>query len=73
MTLVPGGDLPFGIKRVVTEEAVMKYPRRLLRLARSLRRGLHGFGDPPPQERMYISVLLYLILPLASVNFIRGT
>ena len=61
MALVPGGGLPFGIKRMITGEAVLKYLRRLLRLARSLRRGLRGVGDPsPPQERMYILVLLYL-------------
>ena len=52
--------MPFGIKRMITGEAVLKYLRRLLRLARSLRRGLRGVGDPPPQERMYISELLYL-------------
>ena len=45
---------------MITGEAVLKYLRRLLRLARSLRRGLRGVGDPPPQERMYISVLLNL-------------
>ena len=63
MALVPGGGLPFGIKRIITGAAALKYLRRLLRLARSLRRGLRGVGGPslpPPQERVHISVLLYL-------------
>ena len=47
------GGLPFGIKRMITREAVLKYLRRLLRLARSLRRGLRGVGGPslPPGPR----------------------
>ena len=75
---MPVGDLPFGTKKMITGEAVLKYLRRLLRLARSLRRGLRGVGDPfpPPPKSAYIYVFQYFstfILPLASVNFIRGT
>ena len=71
MALVPGG-LPFGTKRMITGEAVLKYLRRLLRLARSLRRGLRGVGDPPKSACIY-QYFSTFILPLASVNFIRGT
>ena len=75
MALVPGGGLPFGIKRMITGEAVLKYLRRLLRLARSLRRGLRGVGDPfpSPKSACIFQNFSTFILPLASVNFIRGT
>ena len=73
MALVPVGGLPFGTKRMITGEAVLKYLRRLLRLARSLRRGLRGVGDPPPKSACIFQYLSTFILPLASVNFIRGT
>ena len=50
---MPVGDLPFGTKKMITGEAVLKHLRRLLRLARSLRRGLRGVGGPslPPGPR----------------------
>ena len=62
MALVPGGGLPFGIKRMITGEAVLKYLRRLLRLARSLRRGLSGVGGgaPPPRAHVHFSTSLPL-------------
>ena len=50
---MPVGDLPFGTKKMITGEVVLKHLRRLLRLARSLRRGLRGVGGPslPPGPR----------------------
>ena len=74
---MPVGDLPFGTKKMITGEAVLKHLRRLLRLARSLRRGLRGVGGPslpPPLKSACIfQYFSTFILPLASVNFIRGT
>ena len=75
MAPVPVGGLPFGTKKMITGEAVLKYLRRLLRLTRSLRRGLRGVGGPslpPPQSACIFQYFSTFILPLASVNFIRG-
>ena len=59
---------------MITGEAVLKYLRRLLCLARSLRRGISGVGDPlPPKSACVYQYFSTFILPLASVNFIRGT
>ena len=70
---MPGGGLLLKVKRMITGEAVLTYPRWLLRLARSLRRGLRGVGGPPPKSACIFQYFSTFILSLASVSFIRGT